>query len=92
MDWLARVHLIAETDRVLHANQRKAHRRWTAGLTAKQLGIPASTVSVCVQLERGLDRWPDLASEKSLRRAYDAYRKRLKDANGARRTNGSGHR
>ena len=74
MDWLARVHLIAETDRVLQAQHRKAHKRWTANQTAKRLRVPASTVSMCVQLERGLDRWPDLAGQTTLRRAYEAYR------------------
>ena len=79
MDWLARVHLIAETDRVLQAAHRKKHKRWTAWQTAKRLRVPASTVSMCIQLERGLDQWPDLAGEMTLRRAYDAYRQRLRD-------------
>lgn len=88
MDWLARVHLIAETDRVLQAQHRKAHRRWTANQTAKRLRVPASTVSMCVQLERGLDRWPDLAGALTLRRAYESYRQLVRSHG---RTNGTAH-
>lgn len=90
MEWLARVRLIAETDRVLQAKHRKAHKRWTARLTALQLGLPASTVSMCVQLERGLDQWPELSGARSLRHAYDLYRQKRRSGNG--RANGTHHR
>ena len=86
MDWLARVHLIAETDRVLQHQHRKAHRRWTARQTAKRMRVSSSVVSMCVQLEHGLDRWPDLAGQTSLRRAYDTYCHRVKEHG---RTNGT---
>ena len=89
MDWLARVHLIAETDRVLQAKHRKAHRRWTARQTAHRLRVTPSVVSMCTQLERGLDRWPELAGELSLRRAYDAYCKRMQENGRTHRTQDS---
>ena len=69
--WVDRVQLIAETDRVLRYQSGKRHRRWTAGDTARTLKMPASTVSMCVQLEQGFVSYPQLRHQRSQRAAYD---------------------
>ena len=90
LDWRTRVRLVAETDRVLQAQHRKRHDRWTSGQTAVRLRLSPSTVSMCLQLARGLTQWPDLAAWPSLRQAYNQYRMKMR--HGARRPQRTPHR
>ena len=71
MDWIGQVRLIAETDRVLQARQRRKHKRWTSKQTAKRLGIQPSKVSMCLRLDEALEQWPIIKTAPSLRAAYD---------------------
>ena len=79
MDWLQRVAVIADTDRVLHEKALRRRSRWSAVKTARRLRVAPSLVSMCVTVSRGLQRYPDLAGEVSLRKAYETYLKKRQE-------------
>lgn len=67
-EWVRRVRMVAETDRVL----RGRYDIWNSKMTAERLDISQSQLSICRRLAAGLDRWPELGMVATKTEAYRA--------------------
>ena len=77
LPWLLTVNRVAETARRHRIDASQTYHVWTQRQTAKRLKVTPSFVTMCLQVMRGLRAWTDLMRCRSLRQAYDTYRKHL---------------